>query len=80
MALFWLIRCVLCKCGRVSLLECRGVFVLLVDMMRASRAFMMCVHSADGGGGDKMASMGSMSVTCMVLGSTPRVLAWVLRR
>ncbi len=77
---FWLIRCVLCKRGRVSLLECHGIFVLLVDMMRASRAFMMHVRSADGGGGDGMASMGSMRVACMILGSAPGVLAWVLRR
>ena len=77
---FWLIRHVLCDCRRVSLLERCGVFVLLVDMMRASRAFMMRVHSADGGGGDGMAGMGSMRVACVILGSASGVLAWVLSR
>ncbi len=77
---FWLIRCVLCNCGRVSLLECRGVFVLLVDMMCASHTFMMHVRFTDGGGGDGMASMGSMRVACVILGRAPGVLAWVLRR
>ncbi len=77
---FWLIRCVLCNRGRVSLLECRGIFVLLVDMMRASRAFMMHVCSANGGGGDGMAGMGSMRVAHVILGSAPGVLARVMRR
>jgi hypothetical protein len=77
---FWLIRCVLCKRGRVRLLEHRGVFVFLVDMMRASRAFMMHVRFADGGWGEGMASMGSMRVARVILGSAPGVLAWVLRR
>jgi hypothetical protein len=77
---FWLIRHMLCNRRRVSLLEHRGVFVLFVDMMRASHAFMMHVHSADGGGGDGMASMGSMRVACVILGSAPGVLARVLCR
>ncbi len=77
---FWLIRRVLCNCGRASLLERCGVFVLLVDMTHASRAFMMHVCSADGGGGDGMAGMGSMRVACMILGSALGVLARVLRR
>jgi hypothetical protein len=55
-------------------------FVLLVDMMRASRAFMMCVHSTDEGEGDGMAGMGSMRVARVILGSASGVLAWVLRR
>ncbi len=76
----WLIRPVLRNRGRVSLLECRGVFVFLVDMWHASRAFMMHVHFADRGGGDRMASMGSMRVACMILGSAPGVSARVLRR
>jgi hypothetical protein len=77
---FWLIRCMLCDCGRVSLLERRGVFVFLVDMMPASRAFMMHVCSVDGGRGDGMAGMGSMRVTHVIQGSAPGVLARVLRR
>jgi hypothetical protein len=77
---FLLIRRMLCNHGRVSLLERRDIFVLLVDMMRASRTFMMRVHSVDGGGGDGMAGMGSMRVACMILGSAPGVLARVLRR
>ncbi len=77
---FWLIRCVLCKRGRVSLLERRGIFVLLVDMMHASHAFMMRVRSMDVGGGDEMAGMGSMRVARVMLGSAPGVLARVLRR
>jgi hypothetical protein len=76
----WLIRRVLCNCRRVSLLECRGVFVLLVDMWRASRAFMMRVRFGDGGGGDGMASMGLMRVARVILGSVPGVLVCVLRR
>ncbi len=76
----WLIRRVLRNRGRVSLLERRGVFVLLVDMWCVSHAFMMCVHFADGGGGDRMAGMGLMRVACMILGSAPGVLACVLRR
>jgi hypothetical protein len=54
-------------------------FVLLVDMMRASRAFMMHVHSMDGGGGDGMASMGSMRAACVILGSAPGVLAGLVQ-
>ncbi len=77
---FWLISRVLCNRKRVSLLERRGVFVLLVDMMHASRTFMMRVRFTDGGGGDGMASMGSMRVACAILGSAPGVLAWVLCR
>ncbi len=77
---FWLIRRVLCNCGRVSLFERHGIFVLLVDMMCASRAFMMHVRFADGGGGDGMTGMGSMRVARVILGSAPGVLAWVLRR
>jgi hypothetical protein len=77
---FWLIRRVFCNRGRVSLLERRGIFVLMVDMMRVSRAFMMHVRFADGGGEDGMASMGSMRVTHVILWSAPRVLAWVLPR
>jgi hypothetical protein len=77
---FWLIRRMLCNRGRVSLLERHGVFVLLVDMMHASHAFMMRVHSTDGGGGDGMASMGSMRAARVMLGSAHRVLARVLRR
>ncbi len=77
---FWLIRCVLCNRGRVSLLEHCGIYVLLVDMMRASRAFMMRVCFADGGGGDGMAGMGSMRVARVILGSAPGVLARVLHR
>jgi hypothetical protein len=71
---------VLCNHGRVSLLERHGVFELLVDMMRVSCAFMMHVCSADGGGGDRMAGMGSMRVAHVILGSAHGVLAWVLRR
>ncbi len=77
---FWLIRRVLRNCGRVSLLECRVVVVLLVDMMHASCTFMMRVHSVDGGEGDGMAGMGLMRVACVILGSAPGVLARVLRR
>ena len=77
---FWLIRRVLCNRGRVSLLERCGIFVLLVDMVCVSRAFMMRVHSVDGGEGDGMAGMGLMRVACVILGSAPGVLAWVLRR
>ncbi len=77
---FWLIRHMLCNRGRVSLLERSGIFVLLVDMMRVSRTFMMHVHSTDGGGGGGMARMGSMRVACMILGSAPGVLARVLHR
>ena len=76
----WLIRRVLRNRGRVSLLECRGVFVLLVDMMHASRVFMMRVRFTDGGGGDGMAGMGSMRVAQVILGNAPGVLAWVLHR
>jgi hypothetical protein len=76
----WLIRCMLCNQGRVSLLEHRGIFVLLMDMWRVSRAFMMHVRFTVGGGGDRMAGMGSMRVTRVILGSAPRVLACVLRR
>ncbi len=65
----------LCNRGRVSLLESHGVFVLLVDLMHASRAFMMRVRSADGGGGDGMAGMGSMRVARVILGSAPGLLA-----
>ena len=76
----WLIRRVLRNRGRVSLLEPHGVFVLLVDMWCASRAFMMPARFADGGGGGGMANMGLMRVAHMILGSAPRVLACVLCR
>ncbi len=75
----WLIRHVVRKCGRVSLLERCGVFVLLVDMWHAS-PFIMHVRFANGGGGDRMAGMGSMRVACVILGSAPGVLACVLRK
>jgi hypothetical protein len=71
---------VLCNQGRVSQLECGDIFVLLVDMMHASHALMMRVRSTDEGGGDRMAGMGSMRVACVIWGSAPEVLAWVLRR
>jgi hypothetical protein len=55
-------------------------FLLLMDMMRASRALMMRVRSTNGGGEDGVAGMGSMRVACMILGSAPRVLARLLHR
>jgi hypothetical protein len=76
----WLIRHVLCNHGRVSLLERRGDFGLLVDMWRASHTFMMCVCFADGGGEDGMAGMGLMRVARVILGSVLGVLVRVLRR
>jgi hypothetical protein len=76
----WLMRCVLRNCGRVSLLERRGVFVLFVVMVCASRAFTMPVRFADGGGRDGMSGMGLMRVARVILGSAPGVFARVLRR
>ncbi len=76
----WLMRRVLRNLGRVSLLERRGVFVLLADMWHASCTFMMCVRFAGGGGGDGMAGMGSMRVARVILGSVPGVLVRVLCR
>ncbi len=63
--------------GRVSLLERRGIFVLLVDVWHASRV-MMQVRFADVGEGDGMAGMGSMRVACVILGSANGVLACIL--
>ncbi len=76
---FWLIRCMLRNRGRVSLLERRGVFVLLVNMWCAS-PFIMCVRFADGGRGDGMAGMGLMKVARVILGNAPGVFACVLRK
>ncbi len=69
---FWPIRRVLHNHGRESLLERRGIFVLLVDMWRASHAFMMCVCFADRGGGDGMAGMGLMRVALRDFGECSR--------
>ncbi len=42
MKAFWLIRCVLCNHGRLSLLERRDIFVLLVDMLYLTHFYDAC--------------------------------------
>jgi hypothetical protein len=76
----WLMRCVLRNHGRASLLDHRGIFVLFMDIVRASRIAAMCMHFTDGIGGDVVAGSGSMRVARIIFGSTPGVFACVLRR
>jgi hypothetical protein len=66
--------------GRASLLDRRGVFVLFVDIVCASRIAAMRMHFADGIGGDVVAGSGLMRVACIIFGSAPGVFACVLRR
>jgi hypothetical protein len=76
----WLIKRLLHNRRRVILMERHGIFVLLVDMWHASHTSMTRLRFADGDGGDGMASMGSMRVARLILGSALEVLARVLRR
>jgi hypothetical protein len=76
----WLMRPMLHNCGRASLLDRCGVFVLFVDIVCASRIAVMRMRFTDGIGGDVVAGSGLMRVTCIIFGSAPGVFARVLRR
>ncbi len=76
----WLVRRVLRNCGRASLLDHRGIFVLFVDIVRASRIAAMRMRFADGIGGDMVAESGSMRGARVIFGSAPGVFACVLHR
>jgi hypothetical protein len=76
----WLMRRMLHNRGRASLLDRCGIFVLFVDIVRASRIAAMRMHFADGIGGDAVARSGSMRVARVIFGSAPGVFAHVLRR
>ncbi len=76
----WLMRHVLRNRGRASLLDRRGMFVLFVDNVCASRLTAMCMRFTDGIGGDVVAGSGSMRVACIIFGSAPGVFTRVLHR
>jgi hypothetical protein len=76
----WLMRRMLRNHRRASLLDCRGIFVLFVDIVHASRIAAIRMRLADGVGGDVVAGSGSMRVACVILGRAPGVFAHVLRR
>jgi hypothetical protein len=76
----WLMRHVLRNRGRVSLLDCRGVFVLFVDIVCASRIAVMRMRFTNGIGGDVVAGSGLMRFVCVILGSAPGVFACILHR
>jgi hypothetical protein len=69
----WLMRCMLRNRRRASLLDHRGVFVLFVDIVRASSIAVMRMHFADGVGGDVVAGSGLMRFACVIFGSAPGV-------
>jgi hypothetical protein len=76
----WLMRRVLRNRGRASLLDGCGIFVLFVDVVRASRIAAMRMCFADGIGGDVAAGSGLMRVACIIFGSASGVFACVLHR
>ncbi len=76
----WLMRRVLCNCGRASLLDPRGIFVLIMDIVCASRIAVMCFRFADGIGGEVVAGSGLMRVACITFWSAPGVFSRILHR
>ncbi len=69
----WLMRRMLHKGGRASLLDRCGVFVLFIDIVCASRIAGMRMHFADGIGGDVVVGSGLMRVARIIFGSAPGV-------
>jgi hypothetical protein len=65
----WLMRRMLRNRGRASLLDRRGIFVLFVDIVRASCIAVMRMRFADGVGGDVVVGSGSMRVAWVILGA-----------
>ncbi len=76
----WLMKRVLHNRGRASLLDRCGVFVLFMDIVRASHIAVMRMRFVDGVGGDVVVGSGSMRVARVIFGSAPGVFACILRR
>ena len=76
----WLMRHVLRNRGWASLLDRCGVFVLFMDIVRASHIAVMRMRFTNGIGGDVVAGSGLMRFVCVILGSAPGVFACILRR